>query len=393
MQDRALPENEPVPFALLVQIDMPALPDPATPPEAARAIQQIADHRTPLIRNCWYLAAISSEVTRELRERTLLGTQVLMYRKLDGSPVIMNNRCVHRSFPLSKGRLDGDNVICGYHGMVYDPSGQCIGMPSLARPPSHARTQAYPAVERGPLVWVWMGDPALADAATIPETGWLASPQWTTVCGQFHIRTNYVAMHENLLDQTHFAVLHADTVGTPDYARSELRVETDGDQVRIERVLRQSEPPPIYGIPMKLMGRKVDRYSDSRFASPALHIAHARIVNPQPQPGELGEYRVNIVHLFTPEYQDSIHYWWFNSRDFSLDDPQASEFLAKSSRKAYQEDVDALGWIQDTLNREPGPVQELSFGPDRPGLMMRRNLLRLANAESHGIAMTSADVK
>ena len=349
---------------------------------AQAAANQIADHRTPLIRNCWYVAGLSGDFTRELRERTLLETTVLMYRKLDGTPVIMSNRCPHRSFPLSRGRLEGDSVVCGYHGMVFNPTGQCTAMPSLANAPTHARIQGYPVRERGPLVWVWMGDAAAADESLIPDTSWLDSPDWSTVGGQFGIHTNYVAMHENLLDQTHFAILHADSVGTPEYARSELRVEGVGDQVHIARALRNSEPPAIYGVPMKLTGRKVDRYSDSRFESPAAHIAHARIVNAEPRPGELGEYRVNITHLFTPERQNSIHYWWFNSRDFALEDAQASEYLRASSEKAYMEDVDALTWIQETYDRESGPVPELSFGPDRPGLMMRRNLLRLSKEEA-----------
>lgn len=179
------------------------------------AQQKIADYTTPLVRNCWYVAALADEVTRELKERTLLGKTLLMYRTLVGAPVFMQNRCAHRSFPLSKGRLDGDRVVCGYHGMEYNPQGQCVFMPSLAK-----------------------------------------------------------------------------------------------------------------------------------------------------------------------EQQGSIHYWWFNSRDFALDDESASEYLAATSNQAYQEDVDALGWIQQELEKESEAPEGLSFGPDRPGLAMRKILLRLARQEA-----------
>lgn len=358
---------------------------PVAPAAAAAAgaatRNAMADHRTPLVRNCWYVAGLATEFTRSLRERTLLETAVVLYRREDGAPVVLNNRCVHRSFPLSKGRLEGDNVVCGYHGMAYDPSGQCVGMPSLARPPSHARVQSYPTVERGPLVWVWMGDPALADAAQVPALPWLTEPPWETVGGQFHIHSNYVAMHENLLDQTHFAILHANSVGTPAYARSQLDVKQVGDEVHIARALLDSPPPRIYGVPMGLMDRPVNRYSDSRFAGPALHVAHARIEDPQPQAGGRSSYRVNIVHAFTPEHRNSIHYWWFTSRDFALGDAGASEFLRDESARAYMEDVEALTWIQQAYDREPGPLPELSFAPDRPGILMRRVLLSLAQKE------------
>lgn len=348
---------------------------------AQGASSQVANHRTPLIRNCWYVAALASEITRELRERTLLETTVVMYRKLDGTPVIMDNRCIHRSFPLSKSRLEGDNVVCGYHGMVFNPDGQCIGMPSLPNAPTHAKVQGYPVRERGPLVWVWMGDPAAADESMIPDTSWLDSPEWTTVCGQFRIRSNYIAMHENLLDQTHFGILHPGAVGTPEYARSDLKTHAEGDRVHIARVLRHSPPPGIYAIPMRLEGKNVDRYSDSRFESPAAHIAHARIVDPDPAPGAHREFRVNITHLFTPERQNSIHYWWFNSRDFALQDAQASDYFQRQSATAYAQDEEALNWIQETYDQAEGILPELSFGPDRPGLMMRKTLLRLSGAE------------
>jgi phenylpropionate dioxygenase-like ring-hydroxylating dioxygenase large terminal subunit len=345
----------------------------------------IANHLTPLIRNCWYVAALGSEITRDLKERTLLGVPVVMYRTLAGLPVILSNRCLHRSFPLSKGRLDGDTVICGYHGMQYEASGQCVAMPSLANCPTHVRLQSFKAVERGPVVWVWMGDAALADESKIVDMPWLDSPDWATVGGQFTIPTNYVAMHENLLDQTHFAVLHSDTVGTPAYARSELEVVAKGDQIQILRVLRDSEPPPIYAVPMKLEGRRVHRYSDSRFATPALHVAHARIENFEPSQGERSNYHVNIVHAFTPEHQGSIHYWWFNSRDFALQDASSSDYLRQASMRAYQEDVDALTWIQQNYDHEyqlsgKAPM-ELSFRPDRPGILMRQLLQKSSHLE------------
>ncbi|WP_368628059.1 Rieske 2Fe-2S domain-containing protein, partial [Klebsiella pneumoniae] len=62
-----------------------------------------ADQDTPLIKNCWYVAALAHEVTRELSSRRLLGVEVVLYRTAKGEPVAMRNRCPHRSFPLAKG--------------------------------------------------------------------------------------------------------------------------------------------------------------------------------------------------------------------------------------------------------------------------------------------------
>lgn len=343
--------------------------------------QKMANHQTPLVRNSWYVAGRSEELGRHLTGRKLLGVNVVMYRTEDGRPVILNDRCVHRSFPLSKGHLRGNEVVCGYHGMAYDPGGQCVDMPSLSKPPTHACVTSYPVVEKSPLVWIWMGDPALADPSDVPEIEWLSSPDWKTVTGEFNFHTNYIAMHENLLDQTHFPILHAGTVGTPEYSRAKMEVAQEGDKVVQYRELLDAEPPSIYGIPMGLMGRKVDRFSHAYFMSPAGHIAHAKIINREPKEGEKKEFRVNITHLYTPEDQNNLHYWWFNSRDFGLDNKESDEFLYEASMKAYYEDVEALTWIQENLDKETGPVEELSFGPDRPGLLMRKIMLKLAKAE------------
>jgi len=93
-------------------------------------------------------------------------------------------------------------------------------------------------------------------------------------------------------------------------------------------------------------------------------------------------YRFNITHIFTPETNHSIHYWWFNSRDFKLEDAEADAYLHAASAKAYLEDVDALEWIMETVRRDTEPQFDLDFAPDKPGLMMRQVLHRLAATEA-----------
>lgn len=116
---------------------------------------------------------------------------------------------------LGKGKLIGDTLVCGYHGMQFDPSGRCVNMPAMPIVPTNANVRSFPTVERGPLIWIWMGDPDHADESLVPDTTWLASDDWKTVSGSFHIASDYVAMHENLLDQTHFPFLHPGAIGTP----------------------------------------------------------------------------------------------------------------------------------------------------------------------------------
>jgi phenylpropionate dioxygenase-like ring-hydroxylating dioxygenase large terminal subunit len=220
------------------------------------------------------------EIGRGLLARKLLGVDTVLYRTTAGVPVAMRNRCPHRSFPLARGKLVGDGLICGYHGMEFGPNGVCAHMPALTHAPSTATVQTYPTADRGPLTWIWMGAPDLADEALIPNSYWLDDPAWGTVTGSFHIKSDYVAMHENHIDQTHFPFLHPGTVGTPEYARSKLTASTENNQVVIRRELKNAASPGVYGKPANIMHKRVDRISEARFVSPALHTAlqhHSRL--------------------------------------------------------------------------------------------------------------------
>ena len=72
------------------------------------------------LRNQWYCAAFGDELRDGPLGRVFLDEAVVMYRKADGAPVAFEDRCCHRRAPLSKGRIEGDNLRCGYHGFLYD---------------------------------------------------------------------------------------------------------------------------------------------------------------------------------------------------------------------------------------------------------------------------------
>ena len=116
---------------------MPALPERIRA-AALRSQQELADETTPLLRNAWYVAALAAEVNRTPLARRLLDVPVVLFRKLDGTAVALEDRCAHRSFPLSRSALEGDTVVCGYHGARYDCEGRCVQVPSQAMVPPGA---------------------------------------------------------------------------------------------------------------------------------------------------------------------------------------------------------------------------------------------------------------
>ncbi len=96
--------------------------------------------------NCWWVAAYSSEVTRDILGQTILGERVIFYRTEAGEAVALAGICPHRSFPLANSWLVGDAVQCGYHGFMFDQQGTCTFVPSQpdAGVPTNSNLRRYP---------------------------------------------------------------------------------------------------------------------------------------------------------------------------------------------------------------------------------------------------------
>ena len=126
----------------------------------------------PFLRNTWYVAAQSHEITDDVLGRTICGDPIVLFRKQDGTPAALQDRCCHRHLPLSLGKRVGDRVQCGYHGLEFDTAGTCVSVPGQSKVPPGAAIRAYPAIERYRYIWIWPGDPAEADESLIPDYHW-----------------------------------------------------------------------------------------------------------------------------------------------------------------------------------------------------------------------------
>src|SRR6185312_664238 len=102
----------------------------------------------PALRNQWYCAALSHEIKEAPLGLIFLGEPVVMYRKSDGTAVALEDRCCHRRAPLSRGQVEGDNLRCGYHGLLYAPGGKVIWEPGQEKLPPGAQVRSYPFVEK-----------------------------------------------------------------------------------------------------------------------------------------------------------------------------------------------------------------------------------------------------
>jgi phenylpropionate dioxygenase-like ring-hydroxylating dioxygenase large terminal subunit len=336
------------------------------------------------LRNRWYVAAWDREVGRELLARTILGEAVVLYRRADGTAVALEDRCCHRNLPLSMGALEGDELRCGYHGLKFDASGACVEIPGQERIPAGARVRAYPLVERYNWVWIWMGDPAAADTALIPDWWWCDHPQWAwTRPDPIHVDCHYQLINDNVLDVTHLAYVHATSIGSGAITEFPVTTEREADLVRMKRWIVDRPAPPMY---QKAGGFKgnVDRWQIVEHVPPCFSVNFAGCADTgtgAPQ-GDRSGHRIDLMALSapTPETERTTRYYFGFVRSFALSDPATEELFSTGLVKVFHEDVAVLE-AQQRMNDLKPHAPNVSIAVDAAPTAARRMLDELIRAE------------
>ena len=316
--------------------------------------------------NSWYVAATSDEVGRRLLGRSLLGQDLVLFRQASGNVVALEDRCAHRSLPLSQGHLDGDVVVCRYHGFAYDGGGACVRVPSQPQVPYGARVRAYLVHERRPFVWIWMGAPT---ASAPPRLPWLNDSGWATCGGVLHVGANYMLLQDNALDLTHFPFVHPET--SPYGYRASPPPELDVEVTETSVSYRREFPPARLaewqsrstGLPAD--ENYVERESGT-FVSPGVHVDFMDIVPNSPR-DPTDTYRKVFVRGFTPETPTSTHVFWQVARNYRVDDNDVTDHLHSIHVQSILDDKPLLESIQAVLDRSPW-VEEFRVNADRASL-------------------------
>jgi phenylpropionate dioxygenase-like ring-hydroxylating dioxygenase large terminal subunit len=336
------------------------------------------------LRNAWYVAAWGHEVTRSLHPVEMLGEKIVLYRKENGEPAALEDACPHRKLPLSMGRLKGDQVECGYHGLTFDCSGTCTRVPGAERVPHVARVQSYPIVERCGLLWVWMGQPELADPATIFQVEHWGDPAWGVNYGEsMVVDCNYLYMTDNLLDPSHVAWVHQSSFGNAACEDVPLQTDVTQDGVIVSRWMMDVEVAPFYAKFVKFQGH-CDRkqHYEVRYPSNAIIKAiftPAGTGGPE-RPLHKDVFLMDSYNFMTPVDENRTRYFWFQMRNFDADNDETSCAFAKSVRGAFEEDRVVLAAVHQGManKRTPNLDLQIDVGP----LRFRKRLAQLITQET-----------
>jgi len=306
------------------------------------------------VRNCWQVIAFANEIGQTPLARTVCNEEIVLFRTQSGEAVALADRCPHRFAPLSLGRVSGDLIQCGYHGMCFDREGACARVPGQDQVPARARVRKYPLVERYTFAWIWLGDAALADPALVPDFHWMNDPAWSCVPGYHHFAANYQLVNDNLLDLSHESFVHEETIGNESVAESPFQLTQHGNTVRVHRDMYDIESPPFYRQTTGFTGR-INRWHTNNFTPPGFHVIENGSM-PAESRDKTHALERKVLNLITPETTTTAHYFWGIVRQFRLNDSALDEIIRKGIVRTFDQDKAVLEAQQRALGPDPDSV-------------------------------------
>jgi phenylpropionate dioxygenase-like ring-hydroxylating dioxygenase large terminal subunit len=337
--------------------------------------------------NCWYLAAWAHEFeTTGMVARTICDTKIVLF-KTGNEITALHDMCSHRFAPLSRGKLVDGGVQCLYHGLRFGPDGRCAHNPHGGISPA-MQVRHYPTIRAFRGVWIWLGDPALADVALLPDLRCLDEelPARSDRGAYTHGGANYMLFIDNILDPTHVDYLHYSSTGGGSVEGAPQTVTDEGPAIKLTWV-----KPNQRLMPMELkLGNisldgfsedtPIDRHGESVWFPPCTLRTKVGFGKHGGPPGvaHVG------VHIMTPETAETTHYFWVFTRGMvhPEDDAFHERFNAARADVFRDEDDSILEAIQRNMaGREFFSLHPTLFPTDQAAIRFRRKLAAMIKAE------------
>jgi vanillate O-demethylase monooxygenase subunit len=362
----------------------------------------------PFLRNVWYAAGLEREVASTPLSRRILGERLVFFRTSSGKPAALEDRCPHRLLPLSKGRVVGEDIQCGYHGARFAVDGRCVLVPGQEEVPARAAVRSYPVRERYGFVWVWMGEPSLAGASQPCNLySFLDRTDWNTLDGYTRIACNYELINDNLADITHTEFVHASTLGSEEVraARGDGASERKGEQRFDANIVdggmdfRFSVTNGRVNPTFERAFRRIYKTEESElldfrmefsFRTPGFWLFSPGASRPG-TPAEQG-LRFSSPIILTPEDELSSHYFYKTCQNYALEDPAETGYWHEQTSIAFEEDKSVLEAQQENVGAEfPDPLSRVSFKGDAMSFQIRKLIRASLAAESGRNHATNAN--
>ncbi|VCU70718.1 Toluene-4-sulfonate monooxygenase system iron-sulfur subunit TsaM1 [Pigmentiphaga humi] len=323
----------------------------------------------------------------------ILEQPLLFYRDQYGVAAALDDMCPHRLAPLSLGRLlPNGNLQCGYHGLEFDSSGQCVRNPhGSGRIPRACAVHRYTLVERHRLLWIWPGDET-PDPGAIPDFSFLDEDSGYDVGPRDTIRmdSNYRNIIDNLMDLSHASFLHPDLLGNEETIQARIDIKQEGNSVQVRRDMNDVRPPLLRDLLFKQDGARVNMWNSIRWDAPSALLNDVGTYAPEADPaqfaGQLG------CHILTPQTADTTLYFTAAAKQGPLASRSADgevDFkarIAELRRTAFKDQDDPMIRAQQiNIRLHPG-VRPVLFEIDAAPVRCQRILNALIEEEQKRVS-------
>lgn len=182
-------------------------------------------------KNHWYPVAWAQDLKAGKVVSVAVWQQsIALFRDESGQLHAIENACPHKGVELHKGKVQGEHLLCPYHGWEFNGAGECVGIPYLPEDQKLpcAIAPSFAVQEKYGIIWIFPGDQARAIDRPLPEVPEYDDPTMLAIPITGHFRAHFSICNENTMDVFH-GFLHNDLQGWFDPIL--LKLTDSGDAV------------------------------------------------------------------------------------------------------------------------------------------------------------------
>ncbi|BBF78155.1 aromatic ring-hydroxylating dioxygenase subunit alpha [Acinetobacter ursingii] len=172
---------------------------------------QFEDRDWEILSQHWYPVARIEDVSTQPQQVTLLDVKMALYKTESGDIHLVRDICPHRGVPLTKGWVEGEEIVCPYHGLRYNAAGQCTKIPAqpeLTKISDRFRLSKFPVVQKYGLIWTSIQNHDV-ESAHFPVLDTWEDPTHQAILPPYvDIAGSSGRQLEGFIDVAHFAWVH-----------------------------------------------------------------------------------------------------------------------------------------------------------------------------------------
>jgi phenylpropionate dioxygenase-like ring-hydroxylating dioxygenase large terminal subunit len=182
----------------------------------------------------WYIVAEGHELkVNQVISRSILGEWLAVFRGPDGKVSALQDKCLHRTAQISKGKVTNGKLQCPYHGWAYDQEGRVASIPSMGTDykPGSKCAKSYEVLEQDDFIYVRLSSEN-TELKPFPMPSYRKTG-YTTIRLQNLFKNNVTNCAENFVDIPHTTFVHPGIFRDAKHEKFGAKIERSGMSVKV----------------------------------------------------------------------------------------------------------------------------------------------------------------